>query len=93
VAAGGVLPQDMVRRAGRIRRDGGHRLDGATGKAPLAMESVGPNPTDRGKEWGKRSLLVDGCSVPLSLVAGGGNVDDSQLLALGELREDRSRFC
>jgi transposase len=26
-------------------------IDGATGKAPLAIESVGPNPTDRGKKW------------------------------------------
>jgi transposase len=26
-------------------------IDGATLKAPLAQESVGPNPTDRGKKW------------------------------------------
>jgi len=26
-------------------------VDGATGKAPLATECVGPNPTDRGKKW------------------------------------------
>jgi transposase len=26
-------------------------IDGAMGKAPLAQESVGPNPTDRGKKW------------------------------------------
>ena len=26
-------------------------LDGAVVKAPLAQESVGPNPTDRGKKW------------------------------------------
>ena len=26
-------------------------LDGATVKAPLAQEAVGPNPTDRGKKW------------------------------------------
>jgi transposase len=25
--------------------------DGSQGKAPLALESVGPNPTDRGKKW------------------------------------------
>lgn len=25
--------------------------DGSQGKAPLAQESVGPNPTDRGKKW------------------------------------------
>ena len=26
-------------------------VDGAMGKAPLAQEAVGPNPTDRGKKW------------------------------------------
>lgn len=26
-------------------------IDGASVKAPLAQESVGPNPTDRGKKW------------------------------------------
>lgn len=26
-------------------------IDGAMGKAPLAIECVGPNPTDRGKKW------------------------------------------
>lgn len=28
-------------------------IDGAMSKAPLAQESVGPNPTDRGKKWDK----------------------------------------
>jgi len=26
-------------------------IDGALAKAPLALEAVGPNPTDRGKKW------------------------------------------
>jgi len=26
-------------------------MDGAMVKAPLALEAVGPNPTDRGKKW------------------------------------------
>jgi transposase len=26
-------------------------IDGTMGKAPLAQEAVGPNPTDRGKKW------------------------------------------
>jgi transposase len=26
-------------------------IDGAKGKAPMAQECVGPNPTDRGKKW------------------------------------------
>jgi putative transposase len=39
-------------------------IDGATGKAPLALECVGPNPTDREKNGRKRSLLVDGHGIP-----------------------------
>ena len=31
-------------------------IDGATGKAPLATECVGPNPTDRGKKWTQAKL-------------------------------------
>jgi transposase len=30
-------------------------VDGAMMKAPLAQESVGPNPTDRGKKWEQAS--------------------------------------
>jgi len=30
-------------------------IDGATFKAPLAQEQVGPNPTDRGKKWEQAS--------------------------------------
>ena len=30
-------------------------IDGAMMKAPLAQESVGPNPTDRGKKWKQAS--------------------------------------
>ena len=52
------------------------RIDGATFKAPLAQEAVGPNPTDRGKKGSKRHLLVDGRGVPLSLVVTGANVND-----------------
>ena len=28
-------------------------IDGSMTKAPTAQESVGPNPTDRGKKWDK----------------------------------------
>jgi len=35
-------------------------------KAPMALESVGPNPTDREKNGTKRSLLVDARGIPLS---------------------------
>jgi transposase len=32
-------------------------IDGAMGKAPLATECVGPNPTDRGKKWTQAKLV------------------------------------
>jgi transposase len=32
-------------------------IDGSMNKAPLAQESVGPNPTDRGKKWDKTSYI------------------------------------
>lgn len=32
-------------------------IDGATGKAPLASECVGPNPTDRGKKWPQTKFI------------------------------------
>jgi hypothetical protein len=34
-------------------------LDGAMVKAPLALEAVGKNSTDRGKNGCKRSILTD----------------------------------
>ena len=33
------------------------RIDGALGKAPLAQECVGPNPTDRGKKGAQTKLV------------------------------------
>ena len=32
-------------------------IDGAMMKAPLAQQAVGPNPTDRGKNWEQASLV------------------------------------
>ncbi|XUT91607.1 IS5 family transposase [Ottowia caeni] len=58
-------------------------IDGAMMKAPMAQQSVDPNPTDRGKNGSKRHLLVDGRGVPLSLVVTGANRHDvSQLEAV-----------
>ncbi len=51
---------------------------GTNNKAPLARESVGPNPTDRGKKGTKRHVLADGRGVPLSIVVTGANVHDSK---------------
>ena len=55
-------------------------MDEALVKAPLAIECVGANPTDRGGKGRKRSLLVDGRGVPLSLAVSGANVHDVKLL-------------
>lgn len=49
--------------AGLAEYDGMHGIawewqsvDGSQGKAPLALECVGPNPTDRGKKWTQTKL-------------------------------------
>jgi transposase len=74
-------------QAGLAEYDGMHGIawqwqaaDGAMGKAPLATECAGRNPTDRGKKGRKRSLLVDGRGLPLSIAVSGANVHDSKLL-------------
>src|SRR5215218_5524644 len=57
-------------------------VDGCLTKAPLSRsEAVGRNPTDRGKQGSKRSLLVDGTGVPLAVVVGPANRNDHLLLA------------
>src|SRR3954471_15508414 len=57
-------------------------VDGCLTKAPLSRsEVVGRNPTDRGKQGVKRSLLVDGRGVPLALVVGPANRNGHLLLA------------
>lgn len=50
-------------------------------KAPLAQESAGRNPTDRGKRGSKRSVLTDEKGLPLSIVISGANTHDVKLLA------------
>jgi putative transposase len=57
-------------------------VDGCLTKAPLSRsEVVGRNPTDRGKQGVKRSLLVDGKGLPLALAVGPANRNDHLLLA------------
>ena len=55
-------------------------LDGSNFKAPLGLEEVGPNPTDRGKNGTKRSILVDTLGIILAFVHAAANVHDSNLL-------------
>ena len=52
------------------------------GQGPFWGDSVGRNPTDRGKAGSKRSVLVDGSGGPLSVVVSGANVHDTKLLEL-----------
>ena len=56
-------------------------VDGAMTKAPLGGEATGANPTDRGKEGTKRSLLTEGKGIPIAVVADGANRHDMKLLA------------
>jgi putative transposase len=54
--------------------------DGVLTKAPFAGAATGANPTDRGKQGTKRSLLTDGAGIPLALVVDGANRHDVRLL-------------
>ncbi|MCU0508488.1 MAG: IS5 family transposase [Anaerolineae bacterium] len=55
-------------------------MDGAMSKAPLGGKKTGPNPTDRGKEGVKRSLLTEGHGVPVGLAVAGANRHDMKLV-------------
>lgn len=55
-------------------------VDGAMTKAPLGGESTGKNPTDRGKQGVKRSLMTDTDGIPIGLAVDGANVHDIRLL-------------
>ena len=57
--------------AERRRRDGQGAFWG---------DQVGPNPTDRGKNGSKRSLIVEADGGPLGVVLAAANVHDSKLL-------------
>jgi putative transposase len=46
----------------------------------LGGEKTGPNPTDRGKDGVKRSLLTEGHGVPIGLAIAGANRTDMKLV-------------
>ena len=56
-------------------------VDGVMTKAPFAGAASGANPTDRGKQGTKRSLLTDGARIPLALLVDGANRHDVRLLS------------
>ncbi|MEO8396639.1 MAG: IS5 family transposase [Chloroflexota bacterium] len=55
-------------------------MDGAMTKAPLGGKKTGRNPTDRGKQGVKRSLLTEGHGVPVGLAVEGANRHDMKLV-------------
>lgn len=55
-------------------------MDGAMTKAPLGGERTGRNPTDRGKQGAKRSLLTEANGVPVGLAVEGANRHDKKLV-------------
>jgi transposase len=56
-------------------------VDGCITKAPCGGEAAGRSPVDRGKQGGKRSLVVEGGGLPLGVVAAPANRRDDGLLA------------
>lgn len=55
-------------------------MDGAMSKAPLSgSEETGRNPTDRGKQGVKRSVLTEGAGIPLAVAVDGANRHDMKL--------------
>jgi putative transposase len=50
------------------------------GQGPVWGGAVGPNPTDRGKNGSKKSLVTDGSGGPLGVIVAAANVNDDQLL-------------
>lgn len=54
-------------------------MDGTMTKAPLGGEKTGPNPTDRGKQGVKRSIVTDGRGVPIGLDVAGANCVDFKM--------------
>lgn len=55
--------------------------DTALGKARCGGDQIGPNPTDRGKNGTKRSILTEGGGGPLAAIVAPANVHDTKLLA------------
>ena len=50
------------------------------GQGAFWGDHVGPNPTDRGKNGSKRSVIVEADGGPLGVVVAGANVHDTKLL-------------
>ena len=55
-------------------------VDGSQHKAPAGGQGTGPNPTDRGKQGWKWSLLADRDGIPFGWASDGANRHDTMLL-------------
>lgn len=55
-------------------------MDGAMTKAPLGEEKTGPNPTDRGTDGVKRSLVTEGHGVPIGVTIDGAKRHEMKLV-------------
>jgi putative transposase len=53
---------------------------GADESAPVRLKTTGPNPTDRGKQGVKRSVLTEANGIPVAVVIDGANRHDMKLL-------------
>ncbi len=76
----------LAYRVGQVRRTQGHRLvvavDGwSDDQGPCGrFKKTGPNPTDRGKQGVKRSLLTEAAGIPIALAIDGANRHDMKLV-------------
>lgn len=93
------FPQVLAPGTPGLRRCEGHRLELAFAgrrddQGPArGGKRTGPNPTDRGKDGTKRSLLTDGAGVPVGLTIDGANRNDHKLMAetIASIPVDRPR--
>jgi transposase len=83
---GGGIREVLAYRIGRVRRAEEDRLvlvvNGWRNEqsAVVWLKKIGPNPTDRGKQGVKRSLLTEAAGIPLALSIDGANRHDMKLV-------------
>ena len=76
----------LAYRAGQVRWPQGHRLvlavDGWSNDQGAGgwFKKTGPNPTDRGKQGVKRSLLTEAAGIPIAVAIDGANRHDMKLV-------------
>ena len=86
VGRSGGIRGILAARVGRIRWHQGNRLVLAVDgwqhdeSAAFGLKKTGPNPTDRGKQGVKRSLLTESAGIPIGLAVDGANRHDMKLV-------------